>query len=245
MLFKKLVLSCVLITFIVLILGGCSSDEENPVTPTPKPEPPDFALKEVTLPEKMVNSTDTMAQQAISIIESAMSFEGTGCVFAPPTGAEVLAENQTAWEYSWQESNLTKRLAIILISGQYKWQQFFTGTADNNSYDSWRFMDAAQKTDQTIGHVYLYKPVTMQIAQEWSWHTLDNNNYVFKRQSYVEPISKVEITCATDKSGGIESYKPGTTGALVYDLVVDWNADGSGSWRTFQNGMTLANGTWN
>ncbi|MBN1559349.1 hypothetical protein JW998_03820 [candidate division KSB1 bacterium] len=241
---RKVLRMFVLVLLVLFIFAGCSSDEENPIAPTPKSNPPKFNLQEIAFPQKMVNSTDEMAQRAISLVDDAMSFEGTGCVFDPPEGAEVLAETQTAWEYSWQDAGLTKRLAIILISEQHKWQQFFTGTADGKTYDNWRYMDAAQKTDQSMGHVYLYKAVTTQIGQEWSWHTLDNGNYIFKVQNYGESPAKIEITFEPGNAGKIESYKAGTTGALVYDLVITWNANGSGSWRTYQNGAPVDNGTW-
>ena len=155
-----------------------------------------------------------------------------------------MAETQIAWEYSWEDASLTKRLAIVLISDQHKWQQFFTGTADNQTYDNWRYMDAAQKTDFSAGHVFLYKPVTTQIAQEWSWHILNDDDYSFKMQNYGESAAKIEITFKADNSGEIESYKASATGALVFDLVITWNTDGSGSWRTYQDGVTVDSGTW-
>ncbi|MBN1465528.1 hypothetical protein JXA02_07195 [candidate division KSB1 bacterium] len=241
---RKVLLMCALLLSTLFIFAGCSSDEENPVAPTPKSNPPEFKLKDISFPARMESSTDQMAQRALSIVDQVTSFEGTGCVFTPPDGAEVLAETKTAWEYSWQDASLTKRLAIVLISEQHKWQQFFTGTADDKTYDNWRYMDAAQKIDQSMGHVYLYKAVTTQIGQEWSWYTLDNGNYVFKMQKYGEPATKIEITWESSNAGKIESYKVGTTGALVYDLVITWDANGSGSWRTYQNGSPVDSGTW-
>jgi len=234
-----------LLSFALFLFNGCSSDEENPITPAPRSDPPEFNLQDVSFPDKMQNSTDEKAKLAISLVNEAMSFEGTGCVFGPPSGATVNSETQTAWEYSWEDGGLTKRLAITLLSGQRKWQQFFTGSADGIAYDNWRSMDAAQKTDLTIGHVYLYKANTGQIAEEWSWHTLENNKYVFKKQKYVDPVSKIQITFEENNAGNIESYKPGSTGSLVYDVLITWDAAGNGSWRTFQDGTPLDNGTWN
>lgn len=246
MFYKKLLVLtaiCMGLFFIV----GCSSDEEGPVTPTEKaPDPPEFQMKELSVPDHMMNSGDAKAQLAVSIIEAAQSFVGTGCVFAPPEGATVLTESKSAWEYSWAEGAVTKRLAITALTSinQHKWQVYYTGTKDGVALDNWRFMDAGQTTDLSSGHVYVYKLNTKQIIQEWTWRT-DANSFTLERYEHAEPRSKIEIDIKTDHSGKVERFVPSTTGSMMHDLLINWKADGTGNWWVYENGMTKGSGSWN
>jgi hypothetical protein len=242
MLFKKQLWTCIIIA---IVLAGCSSDEENPVKPKPKSDPPEFLLREISVPTTMQNNADAKAKEALALIDEAMSFAGSGCVFLPPDGATALVESNTAWEYSWDEGGLTKRLKIDLYTGQRKWQLFLSGSAEGVSYDNWRFMDAGQKTDLTIGHVYLYEHGSSQPMEEWSWHTLGTQDYVLQRQLFVDPIGKIVVTIRPDKSGKIEKYVAGSTSGLVYDKLFTWDASGSGTWRTYNDGQPVDNGSWN
>ena len=246
MLYKKQLCFFVLMCAVLLFVVGCSEDEESPVKPTPKTEPPEFQLRDITFPDKMKNSTDEKAQLAMTVIQGAMSFEGTGCIFAPPSGAEVLAETQTAWEYSWQEGNLTKRLAITSLTSinQRKWQIYYTGSADGITYeDNWRFMDAGQTTDLGGGHVYVYKPNTKQIINEWTWRT-ESGKYTFETYDYSTPKLNIEIIINSNKSGKVERFVPSATGVMMHDLLISWDKNGNGSWWTYESGVTTGSGTW-
>ncbi len=245
--FKKQLWVVFLLSALLFLIIGCSKDEENPVAPAPKTDPPEFQLNDVTLPSKMVNSSDEKAKQAISLMDEAMSFEGTGCVFNAPDGATVLSEGMSAWEYSWKEGNLTKRLAITSLSSinQRKWQLYYTGSADGVTYsDDWRFMDAGQTIDQSGGHVYIYKANTKQIIQEWTWRT-EKGVYTFEKSNYADPKMSVEIVVRADNSGKVERFVPSTTGSMMHDLLINWNASGDGTWWVYQNGMTTGDGSWN
>lgn len=243
MLCKKM-LWLLMLVFLLVLLAGCSSNEENPIAPTPKSEPPEFALKEVSFPQSMTSSTHTMAKKAIEMVTDAMNFDGTGAFFTAPTGAQVLLESKVAWEYSWDTANLNRRLAITLLSGQYKWQLYYTGTANNVTFDNWRFMEAVQKTDKSNGHIYMYRENTGQIVQEWVWYTLEKDEYKFVAQDFGDAKSKIEITLKADTSGKVEFYLPSTSGGLVYNMRMSWDAQGAGAWWTYDNGVQKESGTW-
>ncbi len=246
MLYKKLFTMTALCMGLFLFFG-CSSDEEGPVKPTEKaPPPPDFELREITVPDKLANSGDAKAQLAMNLVDQAMSFEGTGCVFAAPEGATVLAESKAAWEYSWVEGALTKRLAITSLSSinQRKWQLYFSGSTDGASLEDWRFMDAGQTTDLGSGHVYVYKTNTKQIILEWTWRT-NQGQYTLEKYDHSDPRSKIEIILRADGSGKVERFTLSTSGSLMHDLLINWAADGSGTWWTYENGMTKETGSWN
>jgi len=246
MLYKKLL---VLMAFCMglFLLVACSSDEENPVTPAEQaPDPPEFQMQEMTVPESMMNSGDAKAQLALSLIEEAQSFDGTGCVFEAPSGATVLTESKSAWEYSWVDGSVTKRLAItsLMSIDQQKWQLYYTGSKDGVTLDEWRFMDAGQTTDMGSGHVYVYKLNTKQISLEWTWRT-DKGTYTLEKYDHGDSMSKIEIISRPDGSGKVERFTPSTTGSMLHDLLVNWTASGAGTWWVYENGMTKESGSWN
>lgn len=245
MLLKQWRWSVILLPCMLCLLVGCSSDEENPVTPTPAPKPPAFELRKVTFPQKMLNSTDTMAKMAISLVTDAMSFEGTGCVFEAPKNAKALAETKSAWEYSWEEGGVTKRLAITLLPdlNKRKWQVYITGMMDGVSYDNWLFMDAAQLTDLSSGNVTLNIKVNnrKQLLHYWTWR-MEGNNYLFEDSHYKTGVLEktVLITINSDNSGSIERKVP-----IMVDLRINWDKEGNGMWSTYENGVPKDNGSWN
>ncbi len=230
---------------LVTLFAACSSEKESPVTPTQPPKPPQFKLKAFDFPDKLVQSTDAMAKQVTAMADQVTNFEGTGCIFDPPQNAQAVKEETGNWEYQWTAEGLTQTLKITAGGGRYTWQLFFTGSKEGIGFDNWRKMDVVQRTDLTNGHVYLYKEGSTQIEVEWVWYTLDNGDYKFVKQTYGEPNSKIEITIKTDRSGRIERFAPNSKGNLVYDLRITWNADGSGAWWTFNDGVQTGYGTWN
>jgi len=238
MLLKKILSLFVLVPSVLLLT--CSSDEESPVSPTPKTDPPEFVLKEVTFPEKMQNSSDQMAKETIERIHQTMSFEGTGCVFEAPANSTAVTETTSAWEYQWTEDQVTNSLKITSTADRNMWQIYF----DGGSYSNWRYMDAVQRSDRTSGHVHLYRSSTSQIEHEWVWYTLENQEYKFIKQVYSDPNSKVEIAFKSDGSGKLETFLPGSGGSLVYELRVSWDNEGNGSWWTFDDGTQTGSGTW-
>jgi hypothetical protein len=231
----------------LFLIFACSSDEEGPVKPTEKaPPPPEFQLRDITVPDKMMNSGDAKAQLALSLIVEATSFDGTGCVFKAPDGATVLSESKAAWEYSWVEGTLTQRLAITSLPSinQRKWQLYYTGSKDGETFEDWRLMDAGQTIDLGGGHIYLYKLNTKQIILEWTWRT-DKGTFTLEKYDHSDPRSKIEIILRADKSGKVERFTLGTTGSMMHDLLINWKADGTGTWWTYENGMTKESGSWN
>ncbi len=242
MLSKKAGVVIIALSF-VLIIAGCSS-EESPITPTTTPKPPEFRLKEITFPQHMLNSTDPMAQQAIAIVTEAMDFETCGCIFVPPEGAETIKESSGEWEYRWKTGDLTQTLQITAVSGRDSWKIFYDGVKDGDSFNNWRFMDAVQSADLSSGHVTLFKPVSLIIEMEWVWYTLQAGEYKFVKQYFGDPPYKIDISVKPDKSGKIDKFKPNSSGNMVYDIKFAWNADGSGSYWTFEDGKQTAYGVW-
>ena len=233
------------VALMIVLLFACSKNEENPVTPTTPPKAPEFTLKPFAFPQKMLQSADEMAKRALTIADECLVFEGTGCIFAAPQGATAIKEETGQWEYQWVTGGLTQNLKITAGGGRLTWQLFWNGTEGGQSYANWRKMDVVQRSDQTNGHVYVYKPATTQIALEWVWYTLDSGDYKFVKQWYDEPTGKIELTFKEDKSGRLERFAPNSKGNLVYDLRINWNSDGSGAWWTYHDGVQTGYGTWN
>lgn len=233
------------VTLMIVLLSACSSDEENPVAPPTPPKAPEFTLKSFNFPTKMVQSADEMAKKAMTLAAECTSFEGTGCIFAAPQNAQAIKEESGDWEYQWVTSTLTQKLKMTAGSGRLTWQLYLNGADDGVSYVNWRRMDVVQRTDQSNGHVYLYKAGTQQISLEWVWYTLETKDYKFVKQWYEEPTGKIEFTIKEDKSGRMERFAPSSKGSLVYDLRITWNADGTGAWWIYSEGVQTGYGTWN
>lgn len=244
MCYKKYLTVLAAVLFIFLI-GGCSSDEESPVAPTPPPKAPAFELKAIDLPNGLLQSTDAKAKLAVQLIDEVNSFEGTPCVFAAPTGAQAVKEVTGSWEYQWITGSLTQNLKITAAEGRLTWQLFWDGVDQGKSFTNWRKMDAVQRTDESNGHVYLYLEGSQQITMEWVWYTLENGDYTMVKQNHQEPISKIDITIKTDKSGKLERFSKNSKGSLVYDLRITWAADGAGEWWTYTDGVQSDYGKWN
>jgi len=141
---------------------------------------------------------------------------------------------------------LTKRLAITSLSSinQRKWQLYFTGSKDGATFEDWRFMDAGQTNDLSSGHVYVYKTNTRQIMLEWTWRT-NQGQYTLEQYDHSDPRLKMEIILRADGSGKVERFALSSSGSLMHDLLVNWSSDGSGTWWTYENGMTKETGAWN
>jgi hypothetical protein len=228
----------------IVFLFSCSSDEENPVTPT-KPKPPEFTLKPFDFPAKMVQSADEMAKRAMTLAAECTAFDGTGCIFAAPQNAQANKEESGDWEYQWITGTLTQKLKMTAGSGRLTWQLYLNGSENGINYVNWRSMDAVQRSDQSNGHVYLYRTGTQQISIEWVWYVLETNDYKYVKQLYDDPTEKIEFTIMEDKSGKMERFVPSSKGGLVYDLRITWNADGTGAWWTYNEGVQTGYGTWN
>lgn len=230
---------------LLMMFIACSSDKESPVTPTTPPKAPEFTLKQFVFPAKMMQSADEKAKLALQIAAEVTNFEGTGCIFEPPAGATAVKEESGNWEYEWMDNNVKNVLKITAGGGRYTWQLLLSGNVEGVSLENWRKMDVVQRTDQTNGHVYLYKLGTQQITIEWVWYTLENGDYKFVKQWYEPPTGKIEFTFKADKSGRLERFSPNSKGSLVYDLRITWNSEGNGAWWTFNDGTQTGYGSWN
>lgn len=241
---NKLFWSFVIVVGVVFLFVSCSSDDESPVAPTKKPQPPTFSLATISIPQKMIESTDTMAQLAIQLINEAQSMEQAIGLLTAPQNAEVVKAETGEWEYKWVVGALTQTLKITSTEGRYTWRMYLDGTEGGINYINWRFLDAAQQSNKSNGHVYLFKLGTQQIESEWVWNTLSNNDYQFTRECHDESCKKTDITIKLDNSGKIERYVKSSTGSSVYDLRISWDVNGNGTWWTYEDGQETGYGTW-
>ena len=244
MFIKKAAFAIFIICLVFLLVAGCSNDEENPITPTPTPKAPVFALKEITLPQHMLSSDDAMAKQAIAMVEEVLDFESCGCLFAAPGDAETIKAESGAWEYKWSAGDLTKTMQITAVSGRDSWKIFYDGSMDGRNYNNWRYMDAVQSSDLSSGHVTIFKAGTVTTELEWVWYTLEYNDYKLIKQFYGESPYKIEITIKPDNSGKIDKFAHNSSGNMVYDVKFAWKVDGTGSYWTFEDGVQTSFGTW-
>ncbi len=241
--YQKLFWGWVIVAFLMLVLTGCS-EEDNPVSSPSTPDPPTFSLKSITIPDNLKGSSDEMAQEVLAIVEDAMSLDNPQVCFEKPDDCEALTEKTGEWEYQWSEGNLTKNLKITTKGDRNAWQFYLDGKSDGVTFSNFKAMDAVQQRNKTNGHVHLFKTNSNQIEIQWVWYTLDNGNYLFTKESFSEPRFNLEITIHPDNSGKIERYVLGPTGSMVYDVRFTWEEDGSGAWWAYDAGQQKDYGTW-
>jgi len=229
-----------LFTMLILVLViGCSDDDEGPTGNNGETQQPTFSIDSITVPAAMAQSTDPMAQQAVTYVMMANAFSAYGSWFTSPTTSEG-----PPWTYTWTVDNLTITLTVTEEGTNWVWDIVLSGTDGDYTYDNWLFIHAEQAKDCSSGQLMIYMPVTTEICLEWSWSVDAEGVYTFVMTSYYEEEGlKVEITVNPDNSGELKLY---TEVSEVYLLTFRavWQADGSGQWWTYVAGLQTDSGSW-
>jgi len=234
---KPLVCFSVIVTAFVLVVG-CSNDNNTPSGNSGTVQAPSFSIDSVTVPDAMMQSSDPMAQMAVSYVMMANAFSAYWTWFAPPTSS-----NGPPWTYTWTDSNLTVTLTIKEQGNNWVWDIVFDGTGGGYTYNNWLFIHAEQAQDNSSGQLLIYEPVTDSVAWIWSWDVDSQGVYHLVMISKSDQ-SKVEVTVNPDESGHLKAYEEV---AQNYQLIFEanWLADGSGQWWQYdQNGQLIGSGSW-
>lgn len=211
-----------------LFIGGCSSsDDDGPSGPSGD-NPPEMGGTgvNITVPAGMANSQDPHAQIANGYIQMANSISDHGGFFTPPSGIRAAAES---WEYSWSEGGLTVTLIIEETSNMYTWDVYLDGSDGYYTYDNAHMYHAWEYIDGSCGGLEFYSLDEYMGELEWTWCTDSAGVFTMTMTTYYELESfEIELVVYPDGSGDLSYTFDG-----ILELYIEWNADGSGSWWTY------------
>ena len=240
--FNKLI-RMVIIIFSVLFIISCSNDD-NPVTPNENKEAKELGLKEIKIPEKLVQSNDPHAQMCVGAINMVNGFKGFSAMAKPPaeTNLHKIVETNEDWTRTWTDGQLSVTMKYYENDVSFGWQLFFTGSDNNFTYSNWLAMKAEQKNDNSYGTLIIYKPVTDQVEFQWTWSQSQNGNSTFTMEIFGEdglPQTKIEVVSNSDESGEVTFYNY-VNGSYTKQSKTTWTSTGTGHWAQYNEDGSIA-----
>lgn len=242
-------------TLVALMAIGfsCSDDKD----PEPNIEDVAISLAEsqqvLEVPAAMLGSDDENAQMAASWVAMANGLAGNLALFTPPAGATRSTElitpvngrvaSSTGVVYTWSDPSYgSVAYQIRDVSDKYTFELFYKGTDDAGWY---RYLYAEEMKDRSKGYMAMYNAMDSGSdtrgaeVMRWDWSRV-KDNFIFKLTA-AEGEFSFTVTVNTKTHAGSVVYYQGTV--KLYDM--SWNADGSGSWKHFNDaGEETAAGTW-
>ncbi|MBN1352624.1 hypothetical protein JXJ21_24770 [candidate division KSB1 bacterium] len=239
---------------ILLVLIRCS--QENPVEPIESYlPPPEFPFFDLVLPESFIQSKDTMAQKAVFYLNHANSINEYRELFLTPDSTTTFARRSEmdAWASVRRLDTLTIYVHIARHQdGQNAWLILLDGVYRGERIDSMNYLNAEHRPHEP-GEIYEGFEFYIldrggqhyQWTDYWFWRklwpdlTMHIDTSVMNRKSYLSIIYR------DDHSGSIEMWFPPEPERASYTIVVNWNADGSGTWEEYDHIKQLINsGYW-
>jgi hypothetical protein len=161
--------------------------------------------------------------------------------FIHPTNAEsVFSESRYPVLYTWTREDTHTEMAYQ-VSTQGDAYVFATFVRRG---DAWLLhTHAIEKKDQSSGFMNIYAIDDEGEESEYftySWSKHDN----IREMMYDDGFVRIESTYdLTTKGGSIESFMSSNPAPnIIYHI--DWEADGSGAWKSYQNGNQTGSGSW-
>jgi hypothetical protein len=233
---KKLLL--ILVSFLLLFIFGCSSDD-NPASNSGTA--PGAPAVQVSGPSG--TSTD---QHALMARQYAMVVNGFAS-YASAYGQAGGTQNGNTWTWSATQGTFSYTMTAVKESnGSYSWKLVLNGTPQGSpdGYDNWTAMEGSTSADGKSGSWTIYQVNSTIKAAYFIFSTDANGTLTADLTAYndrgVEEGKYVFIN-NTDGSGELSFYD-----GTVRVLKVTWIANGSGSWWTYNSttGAETGTGTW-
>lgn len=236
--------------FCLLLLAGvfasCSSDDDA----KPSVENAKFSFsgtaKAVEAPSALATKDDPYAQQTVGYIEMVNSMATFISAFEPPSGAtktstEISAPNgrvngtaSSVVVWTWSDPNYgTIAYQIKDLSDKYTFEVFFK---PNDTNEWLRYLYAEEQKDKSSGMMEMYSD--SEVYLRWDW-ARSGDNFTFTYSSPVFDFEFVMVVNTKTKAGSVNYF---IGGAKVYEIV--WTSQGAGSWKYYENGVVVEEGTW-
>ncbi|MCK4305817.1 MAG: hypothetical protein KAY24_16385 [Candidatus Eisenbacteria sp.] len=199
--------------------------------------------------------------QAQLFMASGIATMGAGFL-APVAGADWGSSTNDCWTWTYTYGGCTWTYAVCETTEGYEWTMTFNGTCfdpEDEPAVNWVALRGFMNTDGTEGHFYWYEVNTTDVGGAWEWEsnaegrhctwtfyegeidpanewatfTWTKNADDSEDMTWVMEDSKfVSHVSADGNSGWMEYYTKNTGDWTLYWKIV-WNADGSGSWTTY------------
>ncbi|MFW5656734.1 MAG: hypothetical protein ACOC3T_02225 [Bacteroidota bacterium] len=218
--------------FGLVIITGCSKDEDDDNNKPPEVVSPEIQSKldEINVPENLANSQTWYALQVSAYVAQIKSINSYFAYFDPVEGAEY-----DDGVYFWTNGGQSVWLNYTETSNTYGWEMdvdFGNGRVD--------YISAEQQKDGSSGWLRVYdytESTTGNFIYEYNWEILGDDSVVLS-WSNSEDGFNLEIKGSPDDSGYAKYFE---NNVPVYEFV--WNSDGSGYYTTYDDTGELENTT--
>lgn len=150
---------------------------------------------------------------------------------------------QGVWQDStWTWSATFDSITVTIVSqvnddGSTHWQMILNGSDDGVVYDNWVAITGQVSADKNSADWIFYEEGSQTPASTWSYQIDGNGNRTTTVQ--VEETKIVFVNNA-DGSGSFRTFE---NGKLIFEA--EWKADRTGWWKVYdENGTLLRQGTW-
>lgn len=232
------------VAVIILALGvtGCS-EEDSPAASTPaKPTVPQTSF---TGPN--TTSSNEFVQQAKF---SSSFFNVYGEMFKSFASLPG-TQNGNVWTYSETQNGLTVKVTTTLLAnGSYTWSIEMNGlyTDDDTTIqvNNWKAFEGTSSADGKTGtwRMYNYNTATPILDMNWATDAAGIETGSMSFYDKGMKISQVDIVNNPNGSGSLTNYVKGSA-AIYKNMEVLWNADGTGSYKIYNEaGAITEQGTF-
>jgi len=239
---KKLIY---MIMLSMLVFIACESEDSTGPS-VEAADPPEFVIPNISLPTALMTNDDphaeTVAQYGLIATFLTSQYKS---LLVPAEGAESSFANNT-WTFTWaDEDDVNYKLTIEAMGDDgYKWKLYVSGTYEGIPITDVLLVEGAQAKDEKSNNLTIYDPVQGETGSyAWSMDTDDINYITLVAETYEEG-AKFEVQLNPDQSGEFKFYNlNGDEPDALAEYYV-WNADGSGEWWEYADGVVSDQGTW-
>ena len=230
------------IGFAVLALGmvlllGCAKE-----TTGPEQEPPQLPPKlEANVTEVPADTPDQVRPYGQMLGSFRNSFTEIYQRWRTLIQSTQVKREDGKWVWEQTHNTFTVRLvAWVEDDGTQKWELYFNGVDPQTEtpYNNVKILEASLSRDGKAGTFKVFDPVTQTLRFTYSW-TVEQDGTIRATLTTGEN-QRLDIVNNPDGSGELVVYIDG-----VKRLEASWNADGSGSWASYdENGQQTGSGSW-
>jgi hypothetical protein len=234
-----------------LVFAGCQKEDftnyPGELTSKKLPKTPSITKSTpVEVPQSLLISSNSYAQQAVGYINMANSMSAFSSFLTPPEDAQMSksATGVNSETYTWSYSGLTVTWIYNETATHYTWDIYMDGTYyTGGDFTNELYFHAEEAIDGKSGSMAYYDIFTGAGTMTWDWYYDSNDVFHY---NYVFSEFKLEIVVNPDGSGYV-NYFIDTDSNSILELTYNysWNADGTGSWIYYNaDGTVSAEGTW-
>lgn len=182
-----------------------------------------------SIPQSLATNSDPIAQQAYGYAIQATAISAFSAYLEIPNNATKIEGKRTVWQ--WSQQGIT--VQYIVDETATDW--LFEVSLDYGSGMEKLFYMRDAK-DGSGGHIDYYSGTTIYATYDW----VVNGNSTTVEYDILGGFYKYECTLNKDGSGSVKQYFD-----TDLDFEASWNANGSGSWTTYNtDGTVLDSGSW-